>query len=121
MENGSKPKTFKEVAKCFFTKSAKALAAMPDGQACLSVNYFHVVGSPFLQLAVGDVIKVGVIDYLSKHGMMVSLGSMCAKPGRKMTVHSLVAYTKERVSSLQKDSKFVSNLEGARILSTIKL
>ena len=88
----------------FLTKSSKALAAMNDGQARLSAKYFHVIGSPFLQLAEDDFIKAGVIDYLAKHGMKILLGSMCAKPGRKMSVHSLVAYAKERSSSSRKES-----------------
>ena len=56
MENGSKPKTFKEVATCFFTKKSKALTATTDGQAWLSAKCFHVIGSPFLQLAEDDFI-----------------------------------------------------------------
>ena len=38
MENGCKPKPFKEVATCFSTKSSKALPAMNDGQARLSAK-----------------------------------------------------------------------------------
>ena len=89
---------------CFFTKSSKTLAAMNDDQACLSAKYFHVIASPCLQLAEDDFIKVGVIEYLAKQGMMVSLGLTCAKPRRKMSVLSLVAYAKEGSRSSQKES-----------------
>ena len=42
-----------------FTKISKVLAATNDDQARLSAKYFHVIGSPFLQLAKYDFIKVG--------------------------------------------------------------
>ena len=77
---------------------------MNDNQACVSVKYFHVIASQFLQLAKDDFIKVGVIENLVKHGMMNLLGLTCTQPGRKMSVHSRVAYTKERSSSSQKGS-----------------
>ena len=64
-----------------FAKSSKALAVMRDGKAHMSAKYFHVIGSPFLQLTKEGFIKVRVINYLAKHGMMVSLGSTCAKHG----------------------------------------
>ena len=67
---------------------------MPDDQTHLSVNYFHVIGSLFLQLVTDDYTKVGVLDYFAMHGMMILLGSTCADPRRKMTVHSLVVYAK---------------------------
>ena len=74
MENGSKPKTFKEVAACFFTKKSKALATTTDGQARLSTKYFHVIESMFLQIAEDNFIKAGVIDYFAKRGMKALLG-----------------------------------------------
>ena len=47
---------------------------------------------------------MGALDYFAKHGMMVLLGLTCAKPRRKMSVHSLVAYEKERVTLSIKES-----------------
>ena len=104
MANGCKPKMLKEVATCFFTASSKALVAMNDDQACLSAKDFHVIGSPFLQLVQDTFLKVGVIDYLAKYGMKVLLGLTGVEPGRKMSVHDLVACAKERSSSAQKES-----------------
>ena len=98
----------------FFTQSSKALAATNDGQVCLSAKYFHVIGSLFLQLAKDNFINAGVIDYLTKCGMKVSLGSMCAEPERKISVHSLVAYAKKGHVHWQRNH-FVSGFPGSLV------
>ena len=104
MTNGRKPKTFNEVGKFFFQRVQKRFETIPDDQARLPAKFFHVIASLFVERATYDFIKAGVIDYFPKHHMMVSLNTQYIKLGRKMKVHSIVAYAKDRFGATEKVS-----------------
>ena len=103
MNDGTHPRTFKEVGESFFSTSSKELEAQPNGRDRLCAKYFHVLGSPFAVRS-DDFITKGVEEYFKQRQMMVSLGTKPAGKGKKMTVHSIVAYGKDRATRSNKET-----------------
>ena len=104
MHDGTNPKTFREVGDSFFSSSSKELEAQPNGRDQLCAKYFHVIGSSFAESAPDDFIRKGVIGYFAQRKMMVSLRKVPAEKGRNMTVHSIVAYGKDRATRNEKEN-----------------
>ena len=67
MNDGTNPKTFREVGDSFFSTSSKELEAQPNGRDRLCAKYIHIIGSPLAESAPDDFIKDGVIEYFAQH------------------------------------------------------